>query len=60
MLRCHKCRWAERSTGLSADLLKFNETTKCSSCSGARTFKCPKCGNQAKLNRIKNSGETKS
>jgi len=52
MLRCSKCRWAETSTGNSKDLTHLKEVVNCASCSG-RTFKCPKCGANSKLFRIK-------
>lgn len=58
ILRCLKCRWARMSTGLSSDLADLHEIKTCSSCGGPRKFRCPKCGQNAKLIRVKsnNSG----
>jgi predicted RNA-binding Zn-ribbon protein involved in translation (DUF1610 family) len=53
MVRCHKCRWARLSTGLSSDLADLKEIISCPTCGKARQFKCPKCGLVAKLTRVK-------
>ena len=54
IIRCHKCRWARLSTGISSDLADLTEiANSCSSCGKARQFKCPKCGLPAKMTRIK-------
>ena len=54
IVRCHKCRWARMSTGLSSDLADLHEiNNSCSNCGKARQFKCPKCGRPAKLTRVK-------
>jgi len=42
----------ELSTGLSSDLTHLAEVKKCAHC-GPRAFKCPRCGNQAKMIRIR-------
>lgn len=54
MIRCHNCRWAETSTGISADLQHLKEIpSDCKDCGKPREFKCPKCGQTAKMLRIK-------
>lgn len=55
VLRCVKCRWARMSTGLTEDLKDLRETTGCNNCGKVRQFRCPKCGQTAKLNRIRNN-----
>lgn len=56
ILRCPKCRWARMSTGLSEDLKDLKEYSSCVNC-GGRKFRCPECGQIAKLARVKgNSG----
>ena len=55
VLRCVKCRWARMSTGLSIDLKDLKETTGCINCGKPRQFRCPKCGQTAKLTRIRNN-----
>jgi len=49
---CRSCKWMELSTGLSSDLTHLAEVKKCAHC-GPRAFKCPRCGNQAKMIRIR-------
>ena len=53
IIRCHKCRWARLSTGLTDDLKDLAEIKKCETCGFTRTFKCPKGGLPAKMTRIK-------
>jgi len=53
MLRCSRCRWARLSTGVSTDLQDLHEYKKCANCGGPRKFRCPQCGGQAKMLRIK-------
>lgn len=55
MLRCHKCRWARMSTGLTKDLEDLHEIIDCSNCGKPRTFRCPRCGLNAKLLRVKHN-----
>lgn len=55
VLRCVKCRWARMSTGLTEDLNDLRETTGCSNCGKPRQFRCPKCGQTAKLMRVRNN-----
>jgi primosomal protein N' len=52
LIVCKKCKWSERSTGLSSDLSHLREIKKCQNC-GGRAFKCPKCSGTAKMLRIK-------
>lgn len=54
ILRCVKCRWARTSTGISSDLQDLKETTSCTNCGKPRQFRCPRCGQTAKLTRIRN------
>jgi hypothetical protein len=54
ILRCMKCRWGRTSTGLSSDLSDLKETTSCTNCGKTRQFRCPRCGQTAKLTRIRN------
>ena len=53
MIRCPKCRWAETSTGISAELKHLREVpNNCPNCGKNRVFACPKCGNSAAMKRI--------
>lgn len=54
LLKCNKCGWGRRSTGLSEDLKTLSEVKTCNNCGGARKFKCPKCGQIVKMIRVKN------
>lgn len=62
IIRCPKCRWAEMSTGISADLVHLQEIpNNCEKCGKPRRFKCPKCGQHAIMNRVKvNSYDNKT
>lgn len=55
ILRCHKCRWARMSTGLNEDLKDLHEYVTCANCHKTRTFRCPKCGQNAKLTRVRSN-----
>lgn len=55
IIRCHKCRWARMSTGISEDLKDLHEINTCDNCGKPRIFRCPKCGLNAKMMRIKGS-----
>lgn len=44
ILKCQKCKWFTRHTGLNEDLKEFYEIKKsCDTCGGNRRFKCKKC-----------------
>jgi len=57
MIRCARCNWRTFSTGITADLkadgLLVEQKKNCATCGGARVFKCPKCGQPAKMFRMK-------
>lgn len=54
IIRCPKCRWAETSTGISAELTHLYEIKpSCTNCGKPREFRCPKCGRTAKMLRVK-------
>jgi predicted RNA-binding Zn-ribbon protein involved in translation (DUF1610 family) len=53
IIRCHKCRWARMSSGISSDLIDLHEIKTCDKCGKPREFKCPNCGLTAKMLRIK-------
>ena len=53
MIRCPRCRWARTSTGLKVDLKDLNEVASRNPGAEFRKFKCPKCGNNAVMKRIK-------
>jgi hypothetical protein len=53
LLNCKKCKWFERSTGLTKDLEHLTEIKKCKKCGSVRKFKCPKCGQIVKMFRMK-------
>lgn len=54
MIRCLKCRWARLSSGISTDLADLNEVTgNCPTCGKHRKFRCPNCGGQATMKRLK-------
>ena len=53
VIRCHRCRWARMSSGISTDLADLNEINQgCTNCGKWRKFKCPKCGLPAMMKRI--------
>ena len=54
VIRCSRCGWKILTTGLTKDLEEagLKEVTGCVNCSGRR-FHCQKCGQNAKLFRIK-------
>lgn len=53
IIRCGKCRWARMSNGLSSDVTELKEIKKCHNCGGPRQFRCPRCGQTAKMTRVK-------
>lgn len=55
ILRCPKCRWARMSTGLTEDLKDLKEINNCLNCGKPRQYRCPKCGQTAKLIRVRSN-----
>ncbi len=54
ILRCSRCRWARASSGLEADLKDLlSVKSNCSTCGKYRTYKCPKCGMNCPLKRVR-------
>lgn len=54
LIRCPNCRWAEVTTGIDKDLEHLHEYKKsCASCGKPRKFRCPNCGQQAIMRRLK-------
>ncbi len=54
IIRCLKCRWARISSGVAADMTDLHEVTRsCPTCGKWRRFKCPKCGQEAVMKRVK-------
>lgn len=50
LVSCKKCKfWLK---GSNEDLKTLKEFKPCASCYGPRKFKCPKCGNIIKLQRV--------
>lgn len=53
-IRCPSCRWARVSSGVAVDVADLNEVKSgCKTCGKWRHFKCPKCGRNAPMKRIK-------
>jgi hypothetical protein len=57
LLKCNKCGWWRKSTGLSEDLKDLAEIKFCHNCGGARKFKCPKCAQMVKMIRVNNESD---
>lgn len=57
LIRCPRCNWKRSSTGLKSDLQDLFEIKTCSKCGKPRTFRCPNCGQIAKMLRIKGNKE---
>lgn len=54
VIRCSKCKWQELTTGISVDITHLKEIKKgCPTCGGARKFHCPKCGQVAKMLKLR-------
>lgn len=56
LIRCNRCGWRVTSLGTQGDLdaqglIEIKKS--CKSCGGPRTFRCKKCGNVAKMFRLK-------
>jgi uncharacterized C2H2 Zn-finger protein len=43
------------TTGLSSDLTDLTEFKACYNCSGPKKFKCPRCGQIAKMLKVKHA-----
>lgn len=55
-IRCPRCRWARVSSGVAVDLTDLHEVkNNCRNCGRWRHFKCPKCGMNAPMKRLKGS-----
>jgi hypothetical protein len=52
LLKCQKCKWWRKSTGLTEDLKDLVEFKPCANCHGLRKFKCPKCAKIIKMMRV--------
>jgi len=57
IIRCPKCRWARMTSGISTELQDLREIKTCNNCGGPRKFRCPKCGQIAKMVRVKGNQE---
>lgn len=53
IIRCPNCSWSKLTTGLSEDLKDMTEVRKCNNCGRPREFRCPKCGRNSKMIRMK-------
>ncbi len=54
IIRCPRCRWAEMTTGISADLKHLHEiANNCKNCGKPRSFRCMRCGGNAKMFKVK-------
>jgi hypothetical protein len=53
IIKCSKCRWYVVTTGLSEDLKHLKEVEGCSNCGKPRVFKCPECGQNSKMMRLR-------
>jgi transcription elongation factor Elf1 len=60
IIRCPRCRWAEMSTGISEDLTHLSEVVTCTNCGGSRKFRCPRCGQLAKMTRVRGNSSNGS
>lgn len=53
-IRCPRCRWGRLSSGLKSDLQDLHEVNpNCLNCGKWRKFKCPKCGTNSTMQRVK-------
>lgn len=52
LLSCKKCKFFNKNGGTTEELKDFVEFKPCKSCHGPRKFKCPKCGNIIKMQRV--------
>lgn len=55
LIKCNKCGWSIKTTGLKKDLehIDLKEIkNNCSSCGKIRKFKCKKCASPSKMFRI--------
>lgn len=51
LLKC-RCKWWRKCDGRSESLADLREFKACQNCHGQRKFKCPKCGQVCKLQRV--------
>lgn len=55
IIKCIKCGWREKTSGIKKDLSDANLIeipNNCSSCGKIRKFKCKKCSQPAKMFRL--------
>lgn len=53
IIKCQKCTWFKRSTGLTKDLTDLEEIRTCTKCGRPRKFRCPQCKRFAIMSRTK-------
>jgi hypothetical protein len=54
LISCRYCNWSEKSSGVQSELTHLIELrNSCKTCGKPRKFKCPKCGMEAKMFRMK-------
>ena len=53
ILKCNKCNWHRFSNGRTDELSDLKEVVRCTKCGRPREFKCPGCGNDIKMIRVK-------
>lgn len=54
VIRCPRCRWARITSGVGVDITDLHEIDAgCVNCGKWRKFKCPKCGMNSPMKRLK-------
>lgn len=53
VLKCPSCKWSRINSGRSDELSDLKEIIRCKTCGRTREFKCPECGKNIKLLRVK-------